>query len=288
MTTAVAQVLEGTERVLTDGFARFMLHYRFEADFCNPASGNEKGNVENKVGYSRRNFFVPVPVITDFDAFNEQLFKLCEEDGKREHYKYRVPIRELWEEERKRLLLLPEHEYQVFRYEALRVNKYGFVIVDTKYGVSPELSGEIVQAKIFFDCIELYHDHALAGSYVRSYGTNEEIMDWTQYIGTLCKKPGAVPHTRFFDQMPKLWREHLRQTQGKERKRLDAALPKSSATHAALCEDALALAGVVVGRRRQHPAVLLHIAKKDTIRSSPSERLHSGSQLQPASRLMTA
>ena len=81
MTTAVAQVLEGTERILTDGFARFMLHYRFEADFCNPASGNEKGNVENKVGYSRRNFFVPVPV-TDFDAYNEQLFKLCEEDGR--------------------------------------------------------------------------------------------------------------------------------------------------------------------------------------------------------------
>lgn len=50
MTTAVAQVLRGTERVLTDGFNRFMLHYRFQADFCNPASGNEKGNVENKVG----------------------------------------------------------------------------------------------------------------------------------------------------------------------------------------------------------------------------------------------
>ena len=43
MTTAVAQVLKDGERVLTDGFTRFMLHYRFQADFCNPASGNEKG-----------------------------------------------------------------------------------------------------------------------------------------------------------------------------------------------------------------------------------------------------
>lgn len=127
MTTAVAQVLEGTERVLTDGFMRFMLHYRFAADFCNPSSGNEKGNVENKVGYSRRNFFVPVPFITDFDAFNEQLFMCCEEDGNREHYKHRVPINELWADERKSLLKLPEYEYQIFRYEALHVNKYGFV-----------------------------------------------------------------------------------------------------------------------------------------------------------------
>jgi len=62
MSTAVAQVGHGKNRVLTEGFTRFMLHYRFKASFCNPAAGNEKGNVENKVGYSRRNFFVPVPV----------------------------------------------------------------------------------------------------------------------------------------------------------------------------------------------------------------------------------
>ena len=82
MTTAVAQVLKDGERTLTDGFNRFMLHYRFQADFCNPASGNEKGNVENKVGYSRRNFFVPVPTITSFEEFNQELWKKCEEDGK--------------------------------------------------------------------------------------------------------------------------------------------------------------------------------------------------------------
>ncbi len=73
MSTAVAKVLECTERTLTEGVSRFMLHYRFQADFCNPASGNEKGNVENKVGYSRRNAFVPVPRINSFDEFNKQL-----------------------------------------------------------------------------------------------------------------------------------------------------------------------------------------------------------------------
>ena len=90
MTTAVAQVLKDGERVLTDGFTRFMLHYRFQADFCNPASGNEKGNVENKVGYNRRNAFVPVPVIASFDEFNERLWEWCEKDADRLHYKYKV------------------------------------------------------------------------------------------------------------------------------------------------------------------------------------------------------
>ncbi len=58
MTTAVAQVLKDGERVLTDGFTRFMLHYRFQADFAIRLPATKKGNVENKVGYSRRNAFV--------------------------------------------------------------------------------------------------------------------------------------------------------------------------------------------------------------------------------------
>lgn len=100
MTTAVAQILKGTERIITDGFYRFMLHYRFKADFCTPAKGNEKGNVENKVGYTRRNLLVPVPTVTDFDAFNEELLERCDADQDREHYEQSATIRELWAEDK--------------------------------------------------------------------------------------------------------------------------------------------------------------------------------------------
>lgn len=244
MTTAVVQILEGAERKLSDGFERFMLHHRFEADFCNPASGNEKGNVENKVGYSRRNFFVPVPTIENFEKFNQELWQLCEEDGERNHYKHNVPIKDLWEEERKHLLALPEHEYQVFRYESTRINKYGFVTVDTnKYGVSPELSGQMAQVKVFFDKVEIYYDRNLLKTYERSYGKNKEVMDWKQYMGTLCKKPRAVEQTRFFDQLPKLWREHLKAAQGKARKTALMLLQEIvSDGNTALCDEALSLA----------------------------------------------
>lgn len=219
MTTAVAHMGEGTERTLTEGFARFMLHYRFQADFCNPASGHEKGNVENKVGYSRRNFFVPIPVFDDFDAFNKQLWSVCEKDAERPHYKQGETIAALFEKDREQLLLLPEHPYKVFRYETLTVNKYGFVTIDTNnYGLSPQLAGHKAQAKIFADKIELYYDRVLLKAYERCYETKTDLMDWTQYLGTLCKKPGAVEHTRFFDQLPKLWQTHLLETKGSERK----------------------------------------------------------------------
>lgn len=219
LSAAVVQVLKGTERVLTEGFLRFKNHYRFQANFCNPCSGNEKGNVENKVGYVRRNAFVPIPTITTFEDFNKSMWDWCEQDAKRQHYLQKIPIQELWQSDKDHLLALPEYPFSVFRYACLRVNNCGFATIDTnKYGLAPNLKGETVQAKIFFDHVEFFHDRQLVGKYKRSYSHNEQIYDWTQYVPTLCEKPGAVGHTKFFHLMPQLWQQHLMQIEGKDRK----------------------------------------------------------------------
>jgi len=244
MTTAVVQILEGAERVITEGFYRFMLHHRFKSDFCNPGKGNEKGNVENKVGYTRRNMLVPVPVIADFDAFNEELLQRCDADFEREHYERSALIRELWDEEKQHLLTLPDHEYEVFRYDSFTINKYGFMTVDTvKYGLSPEYHGKSVQAKIYFDKIEVYYDHCLLKTFRRSYEKNSEVFDWREYLPALAKKPGATEHTRFFNQMPKLWQEYLKSVKGRERKSaLLLLLEIVKDGNESLCDDALELA----------------------------------------------
>ena len=52
------------------GYAALSAHYRFEAVFCNPASGNEKGLVEGLAGYIRLNVCVPVPRTEDMDELN--------------------------------------------------------------------------------------------------------------------------------------------------------------------------------------------------------------------------
>ncbi|WP_099082816.1 hypothetical protein [Desulforamulus profundi] len=70
---------------MTDTFTRFVLHHKFNAIFCNPNKGQEKGSVENKVGYQRRNFFVPVPTVTDLIQFNKDILTRCDEDMNREH-----------------------------------------------------------------------------------------------------------------------------------------------------------------------------------------------------------
>ena len=244
MSTAVAHILKGKERIITDGFYRFMLHFRFQADFCNPDKGNEKGNVENKVGYTRRNMLVPVPVIADFDAFNDELLRLCDEDHVREHYRHGELICELWGEDKQNLLSLPEHGYEVFRYDSLKADKYGTIRVDgAKYGVSPEMRGEVVQAKIYYDKIEIYYDHALLKTCRRSYEKGSEEYDWKDYLPTLVKKPGATEHTRFFNQMPKLWQEHLTSVEGKDRKSALLLLSEIVGDgNEALCDDVMELA----------------------------------------------
>ena len=58
MKTAVDKVLKGKGRVVNARFAVMCAHYLFDADFCNVASGWEKGVVEKNVQDSRRRVFI--------------------------------------------------------------------------------------------------------------------------------------------------------------------------------------------------------------------------------------
>ncbi|GHV49583.1 hypothetical protein FACS189499_10640 [Clostridia bacterium] len=138
--------------------------------------------------------------------------------------------------------MLPE--YEVFRYANLTVNKIGFITIDTaKYGLSPEFNGKIVQVKIYFDKIEVFYDRNLLKTFRRNYDKNDENFDWKDYMKTLIKKPGATEHTRFFEQMPKLWREYLKSADCKERKSALTILSEIIADeNADICEDILQLA----------------------------------------------
>ena len=94
-----------------------------------------------------------------------------------------------------------------------------------------------------FDRIEFFYDHQKLTEYNRSYGRNEEHYDWTLYIGTLLRKPGAAEHTRFFKQMPEHWQGLLRAAKGAGRRNALQLLREIVADgNCGLCEDVLELA----------------------------------------------
>ena len=87
--------------VETELFSRFRAHYGFRIRFCNPKSGWEKGNVENKVGTIRRNIFVPIPHYHDMVSYNKQLLDEHLKKAAEMHYKKGEVIAELFEEDKR-------------------------------------------------------------------------------------------------------------------------------------------------------------------------------------------
>src|SRR5450631_3696097 len=77
MRTAVDRVGRGKDRQVNARFSAMVSHYLFDAEFCNPASGWEKGQVEKNVQDARHRIWQPMPVCVDLDALNVWLEQRC-------------------------------------------------------------------------------------------------------------------------------------------------------------------------------------------------------------------
>ena len=245
LSSAVAHVGKGHERTLTKGFERFMVHYGFEAAFCNSAAGWEKGNVENKVGYERRNMFVPVPTILDFNTFNQSLFDACEKDAKREHYIKKMSIETLFQEDIQEMLPLNEIPYEIFILEPRKTDNYAKVTFDNNlYSTSPKYAKEEVYIKASSDKVWILNNsYEVIMEHPRLYGKGKESMNWLPYIDLMSKRPAAMKYTEFYQQLPDNWQKYLG-NQNAEGKRkgltsLDTMLQKHDMRTA---EEALAFA----------------------------------------------
>ena len=204
MSIAVKEIFKGDERALTDLFLRLQNHYQFQSVFCNPASGHEKGSVENYVGTSRRNLFVPVPEIDDLEAYNRELLERCQADLQREHYKHPQTVFELFQEDLEAMKPLAEEPFSPFRYEVVKTNAYGFFNYQTnRYSTSRDLAHTEVSIKVGAHKIWVYdRDFHLIAQHPRLYGKNQEIMVWKPYLPTLAQRPRALCYSGFYDQLP--------------------------------------------------------------------------------------
>ena len=221
LSTAVAHMGTGHNRILTEGLARFITHYKFEAAFCNGAAGWEKGNVENKVGYERRNMFVPVPTILDFSQFNKNIYKACEKDAKRDHYVKNIPIENLFQEDLMNMIQLNEVPYEIFLIEPRRTDHYAKVSFDNNlYSSSPRYAQENVYVKASSDNVWILNQsYEVIIEHKRLYGKGLESMKWLPYIDLISKRPGALKYTTFYNDLPDNWQKFLgkQDTEGKRK-----------------------------------------------------------------------
>ena len=219
--SAALVIGKGGKRTVVEQLERFALHYRFEINFCNPGSGHEKGNVENKVGYVRRNMFVPPPHFEDLQEYNNHLLQLGDQDMERLHYQKGETIAQLFAQEKEFLFPLPSSEFEVGRIKTALANKYGKVELETNfYSTSPSYAGEEVILKITADKVIImdkqFHTIVI---HRRIYDRGKESMNWYPYLEVMAKRPKAIKYTRFFNELPLIWKDYL-ESQDKEGRKL--------------------------------------------------------------------
>lgn len=192
---AVSKVLKGRNRIETENFIGFRSHYLFNAEYCAPEKGNEKGHAETLVGYGRRNFMVPVPEVSSYEELNEKLLKECRADEEREIRGMRVG--ELFEEERDRLLKLPVNPHNCRVKHAGKVNKFQEVAYDRhRYSVPVKYTGRDVWLHIGAWEIEIECDHQIISRKKRVYKPEESGIDPMDYLDVLERKARSVGHAK--------------------------------------------------------------------------------------------
>lgn len=212
--TLVTKVIRGGGREITERFARFREHYRFQAVFMNPGEGHEKGNVENKVGYQRRNFLVPVPHFISLSDYNRQLLERCEEDADREHYRHNETIEELFAEDVRHCHPLPEIEFELSGTGSASTNNWGKFYLHKgmhEYSASPKYANTVVNLKLTSSLVivmdENYHEIT---RHRRLYGdSKQQSMNWLPYLRQLSIRPRALKYSGIYDMMPTAMKKFL-------------------------------------------------------------------------------
>jgi transposase len=190
--SAVKRILRGHRREETTRFIAFRSHWRFQSEFCNPASGNEKGGVEGEGGYFRRNHWVPLPEAGSLDELNAYLDQCCREDQNRILSGRSDTVGTAMLVEQPHLLPLAAEPFDLAEISFPTVDGLRCVRVRTNRYSVPLRPGTKVEARVNADSVELWHGGKRVARHERCYSRQQQILDLEHYLDVLERKPGAL------------------------------------------------------------------------------------------------
>lgn len=194
---AVKTFLRGRGEQPTHEFLRLQSHFLFEHHFCRIRRPNEKGCVEGSVGFTRRNFMVPVPQIDDLEEFNEQLVNDCRADLQRRLRGQPTTKQGLLEEEQRALLPLPKQSFEARRVEPVKANSLSLVRFDTNdYSVPTAYAHQHVTAVGNIQEVRLVVNDRVVARHARDWARENVHYDPLHYLALLERKPGSLDYAR--------------------------------------------------------------------------------------------
>ena len=239
MKTAVDRIGSGKARQVNARFAAMASHYLFETDFCNPASGWEKGQVEKNVQDARRRLWQPMPSFPDLEALNAWLEERCIEQWRQiQHGVLPGAIADVHAEEVGRMMPLGR-PFDGFVEHTKRVSPTCLVNFErNRYSVPASFANRPVSLRIYPERIVAAAEGQILCEHPRiidrsHHQPGRTVYDWRHYLAVIQRKPGALRNGAPFTELP----EAFRQLQGQLLKRPGGDREMAEILALVLCHD---------------------------------------------------
>jgi transposase len=198
--SAVKKILRGHQREETARFIGFRSHWGFQAEFCTPGEGHEKGGVEGEGGQFRRNYLVPVPSVQNLEELNLLLAAGSLEEQNRVIEGRAQSIGAGMITEREYLLPLAEEGFDLASLHFPEINASGCARVLTNFYSAPLPVGTSVEVKVYSAYVEIWYQGKCAARHERCYERHKKVLELEHYLDALTKKPGALAGSTALEQ----------------------------------------------------------------------------------------
>lgn len=208
MRTAVNRVGKGKQRDVNLRFATMASHFLFDAEFCNPASGWEKGQIEKNVRDARHRLWGDAPALPTLDALNDWLEQRCTalwQTLPHPEFPKRTIAAVLQDE-------LPDlmpatTPFDGFIEQTKRVTPTCLVHVDrNRYSVPASFANRPISVRLYHDRVVMVAEGHVIAEHARhirrAHDGGRTIFDWHHYLGAVQRKPGALRNGAPFKTMP--------------------------------------------------------------------------------------
>ena len=194
MKPAVEPLFVGKARQYNRRFLQMCSHHLIEPVACTPASGWEKGQVENQVGNLRDQMFLPKPRVKSLSELNAWLEDQCIAYAQRtKHPEFRDrTIWDVFQDERASLMAL-RGPFDGFVEKTVRASTTCLIMADhNRYSVDARAAGRMVQVRAHAERIVVLCGDETVADHPRDFRRDQIICDPWHYLPVLARKPGAL------------------------------------------------------------------------------------------------
>ena len=195
MKTAVDKVFVSKgDRQFNQHFLCLMSHYAITPTACNPASGWEKGQIENQVDNIRDWIFKPRLSFDSMQALNDYLQERCLEISRNRHHPD-LKDRKIYDvfQEEKSMLRKLSTPFNGYREYARVVNTTCMVNYETNaYSVDCNYVNKSVDLRVYPEKILVVSNGEIIANHQKCFDRHKKILNPYHYLSILERKPGDL------------------------------------------------------------------------------------------------